>query len=112
MKTLNILLFAFAILIFSGCYTQLLIEDDQPMSANAQPMPPATEPEIIYVVDPQPVYVPVSVPIYIPPAYSNPVATTPAPAPVQRTSGDQRSGSEASSQNTNRNSGATRGGGR
>ena len=112
MKTLNILLFAFAILIFSGCYTQLLIEDDQPMSANAQPMPPATEPEIIYVVDTQPVYVPVPVPIYIPPAHSNPVATTPAPAPVQRTSGDQRSGSEASSQNTNRNSGATRGGGR
>jgi hypothetical protein len=115
MKTLNILLIAFAILIFSGCYTQLLIEDDPPTSANAQPMPPAMEPVIIYVVQPEPAYIPDPLQMYLPPAYLNPVTSTPVPAPVQRTSGVQRSGAETPQtppQKTTRDSGATRGGGR
>lgn len=44
MKTLIILLFAFAMLIFSGCYTQLLIEDNESTSDSDEPVyfPPET----------------------------------------------------------------------
>jgi hypothetical protein len=123
-KTLNITIVAFAILAFSGCYTQLMVYDTPETPANAKPLvaepaPDAPVTEVYYIADPRPVYVPVYVTgpvggVYHPPAPA-PVYTAPAPAPPQRTTGIQRSSAEASqssSQNTSRNSGATRSGGR
>ncbi len=105
MKILNILPFAFAIMIFSGCYTQLVVEDDDPWSTSDQPeYPAAPEPIVIYVPEPYPVYVPSPRPI-IPPGNQNPIATPPAP-PAQRPTGVQRPRPEVPQQN--KNSGATR----
>jgi hypothetical protein len=106
MKSLNIILSAFAILIFSGCYTQLLIEDDGPVASDSQPV--ASEPDpVIFVIPPPPR-------LYVSPydqvsqtAYSYP-GNTGQSADPQRTSGYQRGGSE-SSQDVSRNTGATRG---
>ena len=118
MKSLNIILSTFAILIFSGCYTQLLIEDDTPAAAYTQPvvsnpnrLPPA-DPIIYAVPVPEPIYVPVSYPV-MQPSYSSPASPTAPTAAPTRTSGYQRSGSESSQQNTQtttRTEGSRRGG--
>jgi hypothetical protein len=106
MKTLNVLPFAFAVMIFSGCYTQLVVEDDDPWSTSDQPEYTASpEPIVIYVPEPYPVYVPSPGPgPIIPPG--NP--TPPAP-PVQRPTGVQRPRPEGPQQDKNKNSGVTRG---
>jgi hypothetical protein len=115
MKTFNILPFAFAIIIFSGCYTQMMVEDEDPWSTSDQPeytAPP--EPVVIYVPDPHPVFVPSPSPgpgPITPPGNLNPIVTTPAPT-GQRPTGVQRPDPEAPQQNKNRNSGATRSRGR
>ena len=123
MKSLSILLTAIALLTFSGCYTQLMIEDDSPVSSNTQstvspapvvidPLLPGMTSEAVYVVTPTPVYVPVYNPEPIT-GYSNPAASAPA-ATALRNSGDQRSAAPAqpAAQNNSRNTGATRSGGR
>jgi hypothetical protein len=126
MKTLMIVLISIALLIFSGCYTQLLIEDDpqpvrkpQPVFAIPAPvvvdplMPGMTSDEIL-VSAPEPVYVPVNSPEPIT-GYSNPAGWAQQPVTIQRTSGEQRSApapSQPASQNNSRSTGATRSGGR
>jgi hypothetical protein len=125
MKTFKIVLISFALLAFSGCYTQLLIEDDpqpvqkrQPVfvipSPVVDPLMPGMTPDEVMVVTPVPVYVPVNTPEPIT-GYSNPAGSAQQPATVQRTSGDQRSApapSQSASQNHSRSTGATRSGGR
>ncbi len=125
MKSLNIIFTAFALLTFSGCYTQLLIEDDSPITSNTQPaivnpnsvvvspLLPGMQSEEVYVVVPTPVYVPVYSPEPIT-GYSNPAGSGSA-ATVQRTSGEQRSApvsAQPAAQDNSRNTGATRSGGR
>ena len=109
MKTLNILLFAPAILLFSGCYTQLMVQDNDPWTIAEQPVYiPPPDPILIYY----PEY-PAPGPIYVPPGGgggSNPGGPIKITYP-HRNSGDLRRGSDAaqqSSQDNSRNSGFTR----
>ena len=114
-KVLNILVIAATVLIFSGCYTQLLVQDNPPSNTPSEPivMQPAQDPVLILVENPDPVYLPMPEPPYVPPAYSNPVAAPAPPKSTQRTSGVQRSAPntpQAPPQNTNRSSQPTRDG--
>jgi hypothetical protein len=114
MKTLNIIISSFAILIFSGCYTQLLIEDDGPSAANTQPDGTYQGPIVIEIPVPVPIPMPSPGPWPVPlPPPSRPISTTPVATSPIRDSGYQRSGSESTQQNTqasNRLEGAKRGG--
>jgi hypothetical protein len=114
MKTLKILLFAFAILMFSGCYTQLLVEDDDPWTTAEQPVYiPPPDPILIYYPSypypppdpPRPPTPPIGGPVY-----PNPVGPGGTTDP-HRDSGNKRRGSDQqNSQDNSRNGGATRSG--
>lgn len=107
MKTLKIFLFGFAILVFSGCYTELLIEDDPSADNSSQPQYVPYNPDTWY---------------YYPPTYDPgiPLPTPGGPGAKipggdngntkTRDSGYQRRDANTSTPDNSRNTGVTRSG--
>ncbi len=120
MKSFSTLPIAFAVLMFSGCYTELMVEDDDLSATDEQPVYPEPPAPIIII---QPVY-----PLPEPPHGPPPIVPSPAPGippPVtnpdgtsgnqdtHRNTGYERRGSTTTQQNSQddrRSSGVTRGG--
>ncbi len=117
MKSLNALLLGFAILIFSGCYTQLLIEEDGQVSTadetietpvDPQPLPPL--PPIVPIIPTpipiDPIHPPVTGPIHPAPIIPDP--KPPANDNPHRETGYNRDRLTSTSQDRDRNTGVIR----
>jgi hypothetical protein len=120
MKSLSTLPIAFAVLMFSGCYTQLMVEDDDPWATEEQPEYPEPPAPIIII---QPVYPPPRPPHGPPPIVPGPAPALPPPVinpggtsgnqDTHRDTGYERRGStvpQQNSQDDTRSSGVNRGG--
>ncbi len=111
MKNLKIILISIALLTFSGCYTQLMIEPDEVSSQTQEDTPiiiPPPPPLPIYPPPPiigDPIIVPSPAPII---GLPKPVTTYP-PYEIQRPTGDRRNPpSDFGSNDNSRNTGAQR----